>query len=232
VADALGMDWVMIHPLAGVLSAYGMGLAERSVVRERTLAIELIPANVSALRDMIAALESEARAVLVAQDIGDVPVRSEVQMLLRYVGTDSTIEVAAGEPEAMRTAFEVAYRQRFGFLSDAAVVVEMVRVEVIAEGGAPLHQPLAGPPPRSGEEFRARRFIPIPRRDLRARCQQRVDGCQSRARKAQDGIMFSGKGARRDHRSFRVARPASASTKLMIQNRITTVGSLQPSCSK
>jgi 5-oxoprolinase (ATP-hydrolysing) len=152
VADALGMDWVMIHPLAGVLSAYGMGLAERSVVRERTLAIELIPANVSALRDMIAALESEARAVLVAQDIGDVPVRSEVQMLLRYVGTDSTIEVAAGEPEAMRTAFEVAYRQRFGFLSDAAVVVEMVRVEVIAEGGAPLHQPLAGPPPRAGEE--------------------------------------------------------------------------------
>jgi 5-oxoprolinase (ATP-hydrolysing) len=159
VADALGMDRVMIHPLAGVLSAYGMGLAERSVVRERTLAIELIPANMSALCDAIAALEGEARAVLVAQDIGDVPVRAEVQALLRHAGTDSTIEVAAGELDAMRTEFEVAHRQRFGFLSDAAVVVEMIRVEAIAEGGAPLHQPLAGPPPRSGEEFKNSRIF-------------------------------------------------------------------------
>ncbi|SDD56642.1 5-oxoprolinase (ATP-hydrolysing) [Sphingomonas sp. YR710] len=153
VADALGMDRVMIHPLAGVLSAYGMGLADRSLVRERTLTIELVASNMGLLRDAIATLEGEARAVLVAQDIGDVPVRAEVQALLRYGGTDSMIEVAAGELEPMLRAFEVGYRQRFGFLSDAAVVVEMIRVEAIAEGGGPLHQPLAGPPPRSGEEF-------------------------------------------------------------------------------
>ena len=62
--------------------------------------------------------------------------------------------------------------------------------------------------------------------------QQRLDRRQPRAREAVDRVMLAGEGPGGDHRSFSVARPASASTKLMIQKRITTVGSDQPRCSK
>ncbi len=77
-----------------------------------------------------------------------------------------------------------------------------------------------------------RLFLRIPRRDLRAAGEQRLDRRQARPREAVDRVMLAGEGPGGDHLSFRVARPASASTKLMIQKRITTVGSDQPRCSK
>ena len=112
-------------------------------------------------------------------------------------------------------------------------VVEGAHVSAGSTVG-PLHRPAApaGPPPRSGEEFFARFFLRVPRRDLRPACKQRLDRREARARKPVHRIMLAGEGLGGDHLSFSVARPASASTKLMIQNRITTVGSDQPKCSK
>ena len=85
--------------------------------------------------------------------------------------------------------------------------------------------------PSGGRAF-PRLFLIIPRRHPRPARQQRLDRRQPAARKAEHGIMLSGEGPGRDHLSLSVDSPASARMKLMIQKRITTVGSLQPRCSK
>jgi 5-oxoprolinase (ATP-hydrolysing) len=163
VADALGMGRVMIHPLAGVLSAYGMGLADRVELRQRSVGGD-------ALVDVLAELAGEAEAALKAQGVEEVALKRRAA--LRYEGSDSSLEVEAGELEAMRTAFEEAHRIRFGFVSpQTAVVVETAVVEAVGlssspssdgegdhpQGGGgvagaglrdiPLHQAPPGPPP-------------------------------------------------------------------------------------
>jgi len=135
VADALGMDRVMIHPLAGVLSAYGMGLADRRAVRERTLALTLDGDAMAALEDAIATLGDAAEAALRAQGVTGAITR-EAGVHLRLAGTDSLFEVAHGPLAAMRAAFEAAYRERFGFLGEAPLVAEMIRVEAVSPGVA------------------------------------------------------------------------------------------------
>ncbi len=132
VADALGMRQVMIHPLAGVLSAYGMGLAERRALREATLALPI--ADHAVLDSAIAELEREARADLAAQGVTGENVHAEAHVLLRYAGSDQTIEVPADTPEAMRESFAAAHRRQFGFVGEGALVIEQVRVEAIAAG--------------------------------------------------------------------------------------------------
>jgi len=123
VADALGIETVMIHPLAGVLSAYGMGLADMVELRQRTLGgAEAGP--------VLAALETEAVAALRAQGVADVEIRRRAA--LRYAGSDTALEVVFGE--GMEAAFIEAHRARFGFVSDASVVVETVIVEAVGRG--------------------------------------------------------------------------------------------------
>ena len=126
VADALGMDRVMIHPLGGVLSAYGMGLADRRAVRERTLALPLDDAGADALAGAIAELAAQARADLPEAE------RSETVLRLRYDGTDSLFDVMLGDRAAMLADFEAQYQARFGYGGTGIVLVDMVRVEAIA----------------------------------------------------------------------------------------------------
>ncbi|HKX44000.1 MAG TPA: hydantoinase B/oxoprolinase family protein [Burkholderiaceae bacterium] len=140
VADALGMGRVFVHPLAGVLSAYGMGLADQSVMREA--AVERALNETDALAQVarrLATLAEDAEGELRRQGVatGEVQVRRRVH--LRYQGTDSAL-VIPFDPDAARlvAAFEAAYRQRFAFLMrERALVVEAVSVEAIAAGDAP-----------------------------------------------------------------------------------------------
>ncbi|GAO38026.1 putative 5-oxoprolinase [Sphingomonas changbaiensis NBRC 104936] len=125
VADALGMSRVMIHPLAGVLSAHGIGIADRSLIRQQTFARPLGEAL------PFEPLEASARAELVAQGVADVTVRRRAA--LRYEGSDSTLEVGIGSPAEMRDAFEAAHRAQFGYVApETAVIVETLVVEAIA----------------------------------------------------------------------------------------------------
>ena len=133
VADALGMERVMIHPHAGVLSAYGMGLADRSVLRERTIALPL--GDMAAIREAAEALELSAREALAAQHIGDAPIETHRRAQLRLVGTDSLIEVPLGEADAMRVAFEEGHRARFGFVAQGELLCDLLQVEAIARSG-------------------------------------------------------------------------------------------------
>ncbi len=133
VADALGMELVMIHPHAGVLSAYGMGLADRSVLRERTVALPLV--EMSAIREAAAALEASARDALASQDIGDAAIETVGHAHLRLAGTDSLIEVPLGDAASMKAAFEEGHRARFGFVAAGDLLCDMLQVEAIARSG-------------------------------------------------------------------------------------------------
>jgi 5-oxoprolinase (ATP-hydrolysing) len=126
VADALGIDRVMIHPLAGVLSAYGMGLADMVELRQRTLA----GADLDAV---LGELEVEAVAALRGQGVEAPEIRRRAA--LRYDGSDSSLEVTVSDH--MRDDFEAAHKQRFGFdAPEAGVVVETAIVEAIGKGEA------------------------------------------------------------------------------------------------
>ena len=89
VADALGMDRVFIHPLAGVLSAYGMGLAEVRAMREETVEAPLSDVTVTRLRERGDALTAEAMHELEAQEIDHANMRVAVKAHVRYMGTDT-----------------------------------------------------------------------------------------------------------------------------------------------
>ena len=132
VADALGMDRVMIHPLAGVLSAYGMGLADRRTIRERTYGGAMEP---DALGPLVQSLTTQAEADLRAQGVvGDVT--TEAALHIRYAGTDSSIEIPYGDARDMQAAFEARHIGQFGFVSDAPLIVDMIRVEAVYRDAA------------------------------------------------------------------------------------------------
>ncbi len=127
VADALSIDRVMIHPLAGVLSAYGIGLADRSVMRERSVALALD--DDAAIAAAVDALSAEARVALPDAE------RIEASAHIRYAASDSGIAVPVGDAAAMRAAFLDAFAQRFGFAGQGEPLIDMLRVEAIIAGG-------------------------------------------------------------------------------------------------
>jgi len=132
VADALGMSKVFIHPHAGVLSAYGMGLAEIRAMREVQLDAPL--ADVAAAEAALAAIEAEAREEVAAQGVAQV--RCEARAHLRYDGSHQPLEVAFGSVAEMQAAFEGVHKQRFGFISpERGLVFDMLSVEAIGETG-------------------------------------------------------------------------------------------------
>ena len=162
VADALGMNRVLVHPLAGVLSAYGMGLADQNLMRERALELPLAAVHLPALRAAAEALADEARTQMQRQATGAGAVQVHQRLHVRYAGTDSALVVpferahdGEGDAHALQAitqAFEAAYRQRFAFLMEGkALIVEAVSVEAVVAGAAPaetehpLHAPRAAP---------------------------------------------------------------------------------------
>jgi len=153
VADALGMTRVFVHPLAGVLSAYGMGLADQSVMREQAVEARLTPEALPPVSQALEALARAAQAELQRQQAGAGRITLHRRVHVRYEGSDSALVVPypeqAGAPQAvlaqLRTAFEAAYRQRFAFLmAGKALMVEAVSVEAVLAGAAPqeARQPL------------------------------------------------------------------------------------------
>ena len=137
VADALGMTNVLIHPLAGALSAYGIGLADVIAMRETAVEASLSADLAARLPDeAFGPLEESARAELAAQG-GPAAAPEGIQVTrrvhLRYDGTDTPVQVPYGSVTEMTETFEQAYRTRFSFLMpDKPVVVEAVSVEAVA----------------------------------------------------------------------------------------------------
>lgn len=129
VAEALGMSRVLIHPMAGVLSAYGMGLADTSAIRTQAVEEPLTAAGIDRLGSLLTELQTEARG-----DLDRDPDHTAVQVHLRYAGTDTALQVPLGTAAQMTEAFEAAYRQRFSFLMpDKEIWLEAVSVELVIE---------------------------------------------------------------------------------------------------
>lgn len=141
VADALGMSRVLVHPLAGVLSAYGMGLADQNAIREQAVELPLDAPSLPKVDATLDALAEAARAELEKQGVGAGAVRIARRVHVRYQGTDSALVVPHGDLPAIVAAFEAAYRQRFSFLMQGkALVVEAVSVEAVVAGDAPAER--------------------------------------------------------------------------------------------
>jgi len=137
VADALGMTRVLVHPLAGVLSAYGMGLADQNLIREQSAECPLDESGLNLLAQQLDRLADEAAQALSGQT-GSAQAQVRRRVHLRYEGTDTALVVPFGARAAIESAFESAYRQRFAFLMQGKrLIVEAVSVEAVVPGQAP-----------------------------------------------------------------------------------------------
>ena len=132
VADELGMETVLVHPLAGILSAFGIGLAPVKAIREVSLVKPLGEDFAKAL----GALEDEAREALLEQGIASEAITLARHVRLRFEGSDSVLTVPCEEVAAMDASFRALHRQRFGYSdAEAAIIVEALSVEASGVSG-------------------------------------------------------------------------------------------------
>ncbi len=149
VADALGMEAVLIHPFSGLLSAYGIGLSSVFASRQQALLKPLAEESRSEIDSLIATLKKAVIAELAAQGIAEDKVAAKPVLHIRYDGTDTTLPVNFEQDSIFqaRRDFEVAHKAQFGFVyDDKPMIVETVGVEgsEIAEARAEAYAP-AGP---------------------------------------------------------------------------------------
>ena len=136
VADALGMTRVFIHPFAGVLSAYGMGLADLRVMRERAVEAVLTDGLIDELGDTLAAMQADGTEEIIRQGAEPSRVTALRKVHLRYEGTDSPLVLDFADRAGMVAAFERAHHRHYGFIApEKRHIVEAATVEVV--GGAP-----------------------------------------------------------------------------------------------
>ena len=187
VADELGMSRVYIHPLAGVLSAYGMGLADITAMREKAIELPLDEQSIDKLESELRELSAHAAAEVAAQGVDDQRISVRRRVHLRYAGTDSALIVNFGSAAAMREEFNSAYKLRFSFLMESRpLIAEAVSCEAIGRTGDGIESTATDPDTRKVANANAdahatmstagRRYdTPIYNRD-RLTPGQRIDG--------------------------------------------------------
>jgi len=133
VADALGMQTAFMHPLAGVLSAYGIGLADVTVMKQRAIEAVLDDRALAGLRAPFGELVSEARDALLMQGVPEADISIERRVALKYEGTDSTLQLpVVSDAATLSAAFLEQYRVRYGFLMpERRLVIESISAEAV-----------------------------------------------------------------------------------------------------
>ena len=140
VADVLGMESIFIHPYAGVLSAFGMGLADVRAIRENQFARDL--SEVSAADEVLQALEDETRAEVLTQGIGERAITLIRTAHIRTDGSQQTLEVPFGSEGDMRHGFELAHQSRFGFIPKYdRLIIDLLTSEAIGATGESVNLP-------------------------------------------------------------------------------------------
>ncbi|KZK99085.1 Acetophenone carboxylase gamma subunit [Pseudovibrio sp. Ad26] len=159
VADSLGMKTVIVHPLSGILSAYGMGLADIRATRQQAVVKPLNTDNLAALADLAQRLATDAKTEVANQGVAEDELSILPRAHLRYDGTDTPIAVDlnTGDLDAMIASFTQNHIKQFGFAyENKTIVVEALEVEAIG-GGAGLQEPdvaLAANAPAIAEQTR------------------------------------------------------------------------------
>ena len=137
VADALGMKRVFLHPFAGVLSAYGMGLADVRALREEQFEKNLTKSDEAVA--ILDRLEEEVRKEVLAQGVAMNHITIEKRAHLRYAGSHQSLEVPFGNVEEMQRMFDAAHIERFGFSSpERELIFEIISIEAIGQFDNPL----------------------------------------------------------------------------------------------
>ncbi|GAA0607610.1 hydantoinase B/oxoprolinase family protein [Paenochrobactrum glaciei] len=140
VADALGMKNILLHPMSGLLSAYGMGLADIRATRQKALGVNLdadAPAQLFALGEELA---QECVDELTAQGVKKDVITTHLRAHIRYAGTDTVLSIEATYPqhdqaERLRAEFEAAHKRRFGFIAEnKALVIDAIEFETVGGG--------------------------------------------------------------------------------------------------
>lgn len=131
VADALGIARIFIHPLAGVLSAYGIGLAALRTIGEQAVEARLTPNLVPDLDAILDRLGEKGTAELRAQGVSGDAITVLRRAHVKYEGTDTLLPVEFGDAAAMTARFEVEHRKRFGFNAEKPLVVDSVSAEIV-----------------------------------------------------------------------------------------------------
>ncbi len=139
VADALGMESVLIHPLSGLLSAYGIGLARVSAARQKALEEPLTARSLPALEAALQDLAAEVRADLTGQGIADASISTRTLLHLRLEGTDTALPIDwNGNADTARAAFDAAHLAQFGFaVPERGLIIETAEIEGVDEAPTP-----------------------------------------------------------------------------------------------
>ncbi len=196
VAGELGISTVLVPPLAGMLSALGIGLAEVTAMREQAVEARSTPELEPRLRSLADRLGEAAAAELASSGVPGAQVRVAATAHLRYDGTDATVPVALDTAEAMAAEFEAAYRRTYSFAMERPLIVEAVSVEAVGRGGEP---PALAPGQRRRSAVRGP-----------SRCTPAGRGATRRCTGAPRSGTASACPARRSSR--RTARPPSSTT--------------------
>ncbi|MEU9574542.1 hydantoinase B/oxoprolinase family protein [Streptomyces massasporeus] len=165
VADSLGIRTVLVPPMAGVLSALGIGLADTTAMREQSVEAPLEAASMPGILETAEDLETAARAELLAEDVPEEHIEVTRRAELRYDGTDTTLTVELTEPDTMRHAFEERHRATYSFTLDRPIVVEALSVEATGITEPPDLSALApwraAPDGSPGRDCAAPRTVPL-----------------------------------------------------------------------
>ncbi len=139
IADALGMKQIFIHPYAGVLSAYGIGLADIIIIKEKSVEAICNETSLNAIQTIFSELITLAKQELAAQgETDNQKITISQKVHLKYVGTDSSLVVDYGNLNNMKQQFESLHQQRYGFIvTDKNLIIETVSIELIC----PTYQP-------------------------------------------------------------------------------------------
>ncbi|MBL4801052.1 MAG: hydantoinase B/oxoprolinase family protein [Emcibacter sp.] len=133
VADRLGMKRIFLHPLAGVLSAFGMGLADLRVLKEQAIEQPLTPENLVKIKEISAELSQAAQQELSDQKVTEITLKQKLH--LKYLGSDSSLLVPLASFDSLKEGFEQQHRQQFGFISpEKVLIVEQLSIEAYGGG--------------------------------------------------------------------------------------------------
>ncbi|AZO76073.1 MULTISPECIES: hydantoinase B/oxoprolinase family protein [unclassified Mesorhizobium] len=162
VADALGMEAVLIHPFSGLLSAYGIGLSTVFASRQKALLKPLAEESRSSIEELIAALRQSVVADLAAQGIAEAAITSRPVLQIRYDGTDTTLPVnfEHGSIFRARSDFEAAHKAQFGFVyENKPMIIEAVGVEGSDVGTAARDESESSREDKAASPWQTRQFF-------------------------------------------------------------------------
>jgi len=132
VAGLLGIDTLLLHPLAGVLSAWGIGLAQRRCIRRRSIEVPLDAHGLAAARAALDALADDARGDLVRQQVAGEEITELRTVHLRLAGSDTSLELVCADEATLRDAFREAHERLYGFAAGGPdLVIASVGVEAV-----------------------------------------------------------------------------------------------------